>query len=114
MVFVMLAGISSGCEPRPPTPEFTNSKAIVSHAGEVTQDVRAIGEVIKYKVYFHNNSKQRADILIMDKLDTNLSQVTVFNNGMYDEQDHSVIWEIGGVPVGKGGSVEFEAVIIHI
>jgi len=111
MVFVVLVVINSGCDCNGPTPGFTSSKVIVSHVGEVTQDVRAVGEVIKYKVYFSNNSKQQADIVIMDKLDTNLSQITVFNNGMYDEQDHYVIWEIGDVPVGEDVSVEFEAVI---
>lgn len=113
ITFALVLVLIVGCPvpPQKPKPDYTASKVIVSYVGEVTQDVRAVGEVIKYKVSFSNNSIQQVDIVITDKLDTNLSHVIVFNNGMYDERDHSVIWKIGDVPVGKDISVEFEAVI---
>ena len=109
LVLVPIVGLSA--QTSEPVPDFTTSKAIVSQVGEVTQDVRAVGEVIKYKVYFRNNSDQQADIVITDKLDTNLSHVAVFNDGIYDEQNHSVIWKIGDILGGQNVSVEFEAVI---
>lgn len=109
LVLVPIVGLSA--QTPESGPDFTTSKVIVSQVGEVTQDVRAVGEVIKYKVYFRNNSDQQADIVITDKLDTNLSHVAVFNDGIYDEQNHSVIWKIGDILGGQNVSVEFEAVI---
>lgn len=96
-----------------PVAEATNSKAIVSHLGELTDDIRYVGEVIRYKIYYQNTStgQPSTDIGIVDKLDANLSQVTVFNGGKYDKMAHAVIWEIDNVASGQGNFVEFEAVI---
>jgi len=109
---LVLTATGSGCAPVPvPVPEPTSNKVIVSHRGQLTQDVGYAGDVTRYRINYVNDSTQQADITILDTLDPNLTQVTALDNGAYDEQDHTVIWEAVDVTAGQAGSVQFEAVI---
>lgn len=105
---VFLTVITISC---PQKPKLTGSMVIVSHVGEVTVAVRSVGEVVKYRIYYQNNTTQQTDIGITDKLDKILSQVTPFNGGSYDESEHTVTWKVTNVPTGESGYVELVAVV---
>lgn len=98
---------------REPTPvvELPIKKVIVTKLGEVTRDARYVGETFRYRIYYANNSKRKADVGIVDRLDANLGSVTPFNGGTYDSTNHRVVWIIEGVSPGSGGTVRFEASI---
>jgi hypothetical protein len=107
---VFLAALLTGCKPQP-LPELPVKKVIVTNLGEVTKEVRYVGETIRYKIYFANKTKQKADVGIVDHLDPNLGKVVPLNKGFYDRTNHLVAWKIEKVPPGGGSFVEFEAVI---
>lgn len=87
------------------------SKVIVSHRGELTEDMRATGDTIRYRIYFKNTAQLAADIVITDPLDRGLTQITPFNHGQYDPQTHTITWAAKGVRPGRQTVVEFEAVV---
>ena len=95
----------------PEKPEVKSRKVINSPHGEVIKDIRYPGDTVRFKIYFKNESKQEINITITDKLDRNLSRVNVMQNGKYDSRKHQVSWLINNVMPGKGGSVEFNAVV---
>ena len=103
----LLIMLLPGCKPHP-LPEVPTRKVIITNSGEVTKDACYVGETIRYKIYFANNSKRTADIHIIDRLDPNLGKVVPLNNGLYDKNKHLVSWTIKKVPAGTGGAVEFE------
>ncbi len=107
---IFVAALFPGCKP-PPLPQLPVRKVIVTHLGEVIKEARYVGETIRYKIYFANHSRQKADVGIVDRLDPNLGEVVPLNHGMYDRINHLVAWKIEKVPPGGGGFVEFEAVI---
>jgi len=81
---IILAVFLCFCTPKPETePKFTNSKVIVTHLGEVDHNIKYIGETIKYKIYYLNTTKEKANIIITDKLDPNLTNITVHNEGYW-------------------------------
>lgn len=103
---VLVAFALSGCKKEKKEP---NRKIIVSHMGEIEKDTRFTGDKVQFKIYYKNLTKNKADIGIIDKLDPGLDQVRVMNNGMYDGDNHIVIWEIKNVESGASGVVEFAA-----
>jgi hypothetical protein len=107
---VFLAALLPGCKSLPHI-ELPIKKVIVTNGGEVIKEARYVGETIRYKIYFANNTKNKADIGIVDRLDPDLGKVVPLNNGFYDKTNHLVTWKIEKVPPGGGGFVEFEAVI---
>lgn len=107
---VFLAAILPGCKPQPLS-ELPVKKVINTNLGEVIKEARYVGETIRYKIYFANNTKQKANVGIVDRLDPNLGKVVPLNRGFYDKTNHLVAWKIEKVPPGEGGFVEFEAVI---
>ena len=84
---------------------------VVSRRGEVTNDTRYIGERVRYRIYYSNDTGQQTNVSILDRLDKNLSTVKVSDDGKYSEAAHTVNWEIGNVPANGDGCVELEATI---
>jgi hypothetical protein len=91
--------------------ESKSRMVIVSHLGELLQDTRYIGETVRYKIYYMNDSRQKADIGIFVKPEDRLIQIKVFNRGRYEEGTQTIVWEIRQVAPKQGGFVEFEGVI---
>lgn len=85
--------------------------AIISHLGELTQDTRAVGDRIRYRIYYANTTRNEVDILITDVLDKGLAHVTVLNGGRYNTRSRAVTWTLTAVPPGHSGFVELEAII---
>ena len=110
IVMVVVSLFSSGCRTEP-KPKFTNKKVIVTHLGEVARNIKYIGETNKYKIYYLNTTKEKTNIVIADKLDSNLSDITALSEGYYDQPSHTITWKIADVEPFKGGFVEFEAII---
>lgn len=109
LTVISVAVLLPGCRPHP-VPELPIKKVIITNSGEVTKNACYVGETIRYKIYFANNSKRSADVHIIDRLDPNLGKVVPLNNGLYDKSRHLVTWTIKKVPAGTGGSVELEGV----
>jgi hypothetical protein len=84
-------------------------KVIVSHLGELTHDTRTVGDKIRYRIYYAGSFK--SDIVIADRLDKSLSNVTAFNDGQYDPNTHTVTWRLKALAAKRGGFVDFEALI---
>ncbi|MCB9288810.1 MAG: hypothetical protein H6560_15995 [Lewinellaceae bacterium] len=111
-VLLLATVIIESCLPIPPSPpEQMNRKVIVTEVGEITQETRFEGERTKYRIYFFNELKKRADIRIEDKLDSGLSDISPLNEGAYSETGHVITWLIRGVEPKGNGFVEFEAVL---
>ena len=78
VLFVALITLTFGCKtsknptstPVPPEPTTVpvpkTSMVIVSHVGEVTKEVRCVGEAIKYRVYYENTAAQSTAFSISD------------------------------------------------
>ncbi|RPI53123.1 MAG: hypothetical protein EHM49_04675, partial [Deltaproteobacteria bacterium] len=113
LTVVLLAALLNGCEEQS-IPELPIKKVIITNFGEVIKEARYVGETIRYKIYFANNTKQKADVGIVDRLDPNLGKIVPLNSGFYDKTNHLVTWKIEKVPPGGGGFVEFEAVISSV
>lgn len=86
-------------------------KAIVSHLGEVTQDTRAEGDQIRFRIHYTNITPATADIIIRDTVNASLTRVTVSNDGRYDVRTRTIAWEIKAVGPGRTGFVEWEATV---
>lgn len=94
---------------------------IVSHLGELTKDVRTLGDSIRYKIYYDNNPQipgregeilpLREEIVITDPLDEGLAEIVVRNGGHYDPATHTITWRLGGLPQSRQPFVEFEGVV---
>jgi hypothetical protein len=89
-------------------------KVIISHLGELTHDMRTVGDVIRYRIYYDNLTRQSVDIVIIDKLDKNLSHVQASNDGQYDLRTHTVIWKVRGVLPRQSAYVELVARIYSV
>jgi hypothetical protein len=59
-------------------------KVIVSHVGEIERDTMFVGDTVKFRVYYKNSSRKTASIGIVDRLDSGLKDIKVFNTGWYD------------------------------
>ena len=47
-------------------------KVVISHLSELTNDTRAVGDAIRYRIYYDNPTLIRADIVTSDQLDKRL------------------------------------------
>jgi hypothetical protein len=89
-------------------------KVIVSNRGEITQDIRNVGDSVRFRIYYASRTKISATAVIIDKLDAALTDVKVFHNGHYDLETHTITWEVSPTsipPLKRRSYVEFEAVI---
>jgi len=97
--------IFSCTKPVPPK----NAKVLVTIQGEITEDTRYPGDLVTFKIYYGNTSKKPGNIVIVDTLDTLLTDVIAQNGGTYDPAGNTIQWEINDVAGYKGGSVTFQA-----
>ncbi len=86
-------------------------KVIVSQVGELTQDARTVGDSIRYRIYFPNETRVRSEVVITDKLPKGLSGVTVYQGGEYDPSTRTATWSLKGFRPARESFVEVEAVI---
>ncbi len=86
-------------------------KAILSHLGELTQDTRAEGDRIRYRIHYTNATSAAADIVITDVVNASLTNITVLNRGRYNLRTRTITWTLDAVAAGQTGFVEWEAVI---
>lgn len=104
--------VASGCTWLFVKPEKERiRKVIVSHVGELERDTRFVRDKVKFRVYYKNSSKKSADIGIVDRLDSGLEDIRVFNTGWYHRANHAVIWLVRNVSAGGSGFVQFEATL---
>lgn len=101
--------VMSGCRQQAEPLKLNSRKVVNSIQGEVVEDVRYLGDTLRFKVYYRNEGKHPIDVLIRDQADRKLTEVTVFNKGEYDAVSGQVSWNIKNVQPGLGGFVEFKA-----
>lgn len=88
-------------------------KVIISNSGELTKDTRYVGETIRFRIYFPRSGRDLVitkDLVITDQLDKGLSEIKVFNKGVYEPETHTITWKITPKLLRRT-YVEFEAVI---
>ncbi len=85
--------------------------AILSHLGELTRDTRVVGDTIRYRIYYSNSLLARSNCVIIDQLDSGLTKITAFNNGVYNRRNHTVTWNLPSSTGQRGKYVELEAVL---
>jgi hypothetical protein len=87
-------------------------KVILTHMGEVTQDIRIVGDYIRYRIYYGSRSKFiYSEMTIVDHVDEHLGKIAVFSDGVYDEVTRTVSWTVPVRRLRKDVYVEFEAVV---
>lgn len=89
----------------------SNRMVIVTHLNEFTRIRCFAGDIVKFRIHYHNDKENAVDIGILDVLDQNLSLESAFNNGQYDQSEHKIIWVIESVDPNESGFVEFTAKI---
>ena len=83
---------------------------IDSYLGEITQDVKYVGEAVRFRVYVPSLPTIRTHVEIMNQLDQRLTFISASHSGQYDATTHTIKWKVGGVrPVPRGSYVEFQA-----
>lgn len=110
LLFSLVLFISSVLS-NPPDEASNNRMVIVTHLHEITQDRCYVGDVVKFRIHYYNDKENAVDIGILDKLDPKLSQISVSDNGQYNQSEHKVIWLIENVNPDEGGFVEITAKI---
>lgn len=103
--------VFQSCRITKKNPSVKSRKVINSPHGEVIRDVRYPGDTVHFKVYFKNESRQAVTITLTDQLDGNLSHIQVMQNGTYNSGTHQIRWLVKNVMPGKGGYVEFHAMV---
>ena len=101
-------------QPQAPKVPLEGNLVIASLAGEVTDEVRGVGDQIRYRIYFRNNTAGPGDVVITDRVPDALSEVTPFNNGNFDERSRVITWKVADVPPGRREHVEFTAIVRQI
>lgn len=86
-------------------------KVIVSHSGELTREMRSVGDPIRYRIYYGSGVRTNTDLVIKDKVDKNLSDVLVLSGGRYNARTRTATWKISAPSLRVGGYVELEAVV---
>ncbi len=69
------------------------------------------GDTVTYQIRFYNYRDGEADVLITDPLDDALDFVSASEDGIYEEETHTVTWTIKSVPARAWGEVTFTAVV---
>ena len=88
-------------------------KVIISPLGELTTDTRALGDKIRYRIYYDNATQPSSSFVITDTLDKNLSHIKISSGGHYNKETNVATWEINRpmLPTNRRGFVEVEAEI---
>jgi len=94
-----------------PDETSNNRMVIVTHLHEITQNRCYVGDVVKFRIHYYNDKENAVDIGILDKLDPKLSQISVSDNGQYNQSEHKVIWLLENVNPDEDGFVEITAKI---
>jgi hypothetical protein len=90
------------------------NKVIVSHLGELTQDLRTQGDRVCYRIYYGRPAGLvNPELTIVDRVDSGLSHVTVFNDGVYDPATRTIKWVVPARRFKRKAFVEFEAQVAH-
>ncbi len=85
-------------------------KVIISHLGELTTDMRTVGDVIRYRIYYSRPLiRINPEITISDQVDPGLSRIKVFNDGTYDPVKGIITWVLPIRRYKRDAYVEFEA-----
>jgi hypothetical protein len=120
LLIVSMLLVACGGQPEPspgpsaapsPGPGLTGNLVIASHVGEVTQETRCVGEQIRYRIYYQNDSAGPADIVITDGVPSALSELVPLDDGQVDQATRTITWKVADVSAGGGGHVEFAALI---
>ena len=65
-----------------------------------------VGDKITYEISYENGNDDAADIIITDKLDTNVTYVSSEPSGVYSDTNNTVVWRLSGVPAKTAGTVK--------
>ena len=99
-----------------PVPENPVKKETDPYKGEGTIEVEELGPVqvgdeITYEISYKNYKKTAADVVITDKLDSNVEFVDASDNGT--EADGTVTWTLTEVPAGEEGTVTLTVKVLE-
>ncbi len=72
-----------------------------------TKEVKA-GDEITYEISYKNNNAVKADVVVTDALDAGVDFVSADNNGVYDEDSHTVTWTLKDVAALTEGKVSLK------
>ena len=70
-----------------------------------------VGDTLTYTVSYKNTESDPATVTITDPLDKGLDFVSADNNGVYDQDTHTITWTIPDVAAGAEGTVSFKATV---
>jgi len=91
-----------------PIPVLNAKKTSIPVSGSNVQP----GDVITYTVSFNNPSTVPfTNLVITDKMDVNLSNITPQDSGTYDPATRVITWNVGTLAAGGSGSVSFSATV---
>ncbi len=69
------------------------------------------GDTLTYQIRFYNYRDAEADVIITDPLDDALDFVSASDDGIYEEETHTITWMIPSVPARTWGEVTFTAAV---
>jgi len=98
-----------------PVPEDPVKKEISPYEGSGEPDVEELGSVkpgdtVEYEVSYRNYKDKAADVVITDKLDSNVEFVSASDDGEF--ADGTVTWTIKDVGAGEAGTVTLKVKVL--
>lgn len=93
--------------------EAPKKQEIAPYKGTGTLGGVNVGDEITYEISFKNYKNEKANVVIVDKLDANVDFVSASNNGVYDKSTHTVTWTIKDVPAGNDGKVTLKVKVLE-
>jgi len=83
---------------------------IVSHLGEVTREVKYVGETVWFRIYIPFIPATRYGLQITNQIDQRLKVISISQGGQYSSGTRTIIWRVGGPRTfTRGRYVEFKA-----
>lgn len=76
-----------------------------SEEGDITYQQVDPGQKVEYEIFWINNTRDAAQMQVEDKLDSQVDFVDASDGGSYDEQTHTVTWDLEEQGPGQSGTV---------
>ena len=96
-----------------PVPESPQKREIKPYEGIGKLDKVKVGDHITYEISYQNYKSEAADIVITDKLDSNVKFSKASDDGAYDKDAHTVTWTLKAVPAGQSGTVTLRVKVLE-
>ncbi|MBI4778078.1 PQQ-binding-like beta-propeller repeat protein [Candidatus Desantisbacteria bacterium] len=88
-------------------PDFGQSNRLAS------PNVVRSGAIITYDITYTNSGTMATDVIVVDKVDNNLSVVSpsISQLGVYDPDYHLITWRLGQIEANKSGTLSYKAIV---